>query len=367
MRKHIARILTAVMLLSLLTVSAHAADTAGAYEEVTFEARGLIFGNVSGKVTISEARAVMDPSGSVVDYYAVPETVTVTVTPYADPLDNKASLVGVRYYDAVAQTGGSETYENMNHFLMTSAGQLKEIGDQNAFMAVDMKHADYTLTANQAYTFTVDATRSDRVDVLCSRPNDLGVEQVAELRYESGETAQEPETPAAPVFTDVAKDAYYADAVAWAVEKGITTGKTETTFVPNETCSTAHILTFLWRANGSPEPTIENPFTDVKESDYFYKAALWAHEKELVSGNVFTASAPCTRGQTMLYLYLLAGSPAAEPTAFTDVAADSVYNRAISWAVTQGITTGKTETTFAPDEICTRGHIVTFLYRAMEK
>ena len=174
---------------------------------------------------------------------------------------------------------------------------------------------------------------------------------------------QSDETPADP-FTDVAEDAYYYDAVLWAVDKGITTGKTETTFVPDETCTTAHILTFLWRASGSPEPTIENPFTDVKEEDYYYQAALWAYEKELVSGNVFTASAPCTRGQTMLYLYLLAGSPAAEPTTFTDVAADSVYNRAISWAVTQGITTGKTGTTFAPDEICTRGHIVTFLYRA---
>ena len=84
-----------------------------------------------------------------------------------------------------------------------------------------------------------------------------------------------------------------------------------------------------------------------------------------MSGNVFTASAPCTRGQTMLFLYLLAGSPAAEPTAFTDVAADSVYNRAISWAVTEGITTGKTADTFDPDGICTRGNIVTFLYRAL--
>lgn len=140
-----------------------------------------------------------------------------------------------------------------------------------------------------------------------------------------------------------------------------------TTFAPGETCTTAHILTFLWRANGSPEPTVaDNPFTDVKESDYFCKAALWAFEKELVSGNVFTPSAPCTRGQTMLYLYLLAGSPEAELSTFTDVPADSVYSRAISWAVTQGITTGKTETTFAPDEICTRGHIATFLYRAAE-
>ena len=173
------------------------------------------------------------------------------------------------------------------------------------------------------------------------------------------------EEPAAPAFTDVAENAYYAQPVAWAVEQGITAGKTDTTFAPNETCTTAHILTFLWRAMGSPEPTIENPFTDVTESNYYYKAALWAHEKELVSGNVFTASAPCTRGQTMLFLYLLAGSPAAEPTTFTDVAADSVYNRAISWAVTEGITTGKTADTFDPDGICTRGNIVTFLYRAL--
>lgn len=140
---------------------------------------------------------------------------------------------------------------------------------------------------------------------------------------------------------------------------------TTTIEAPNETCTTAHILTFLWRAMGSPEPTGENPFTDVTESNYYYKAALWAHEKELVSGNVFTASAPCTRGQTMLFLYLLAGSPAAEPTTFTDVALDSVYNRAISWAVTEGITTGKTADTFDPDGICTRGNIVTFLYRAL--
>ena len=181
----------------------------------------------------------------------------------------------------------------------------------------------------------------------------------------AGSSTAEPAEPAAPAFTDVAENAYYAQPVAWAVTEGITAGKTDTTFAPNETCTTAHILTFLWRAMGSPEPTIENPFTDVTESNYYYKAALWAHEKELVSGNVFTASAPCTRGQTMLFLYLLAGSPAAEPTTFTDVAADSVYNRAISWAVTEGITAGKTADTFDPDGICTRGNIVTFLYRAL--
>ncbi len=359
MKKHIARILAAALLVSLFTLTAQAAGT---YEEITFEGRGLIFGNTNGSVTISQARAVTDPATGTVDYYAVPEEVTITVTPYLNSLEEKASLVGLRYYDAVAQSGGSESYENMDHYLLTSAGQLKQIGDYGAFWSEDKNSAEYALTADQAYTFTIRTTGADRIDLLCSRPNDLGVEAVAELRYEDGEAGQE---SAAPAFTDVAENAYYAKPVAWAVEKGITAGKTDTTFAPNETCTTAHILTFLWRAMGSPEPTGENPFTDVSESNYYYKAALWAREKELVSGNVFTASAPCTRGQTMLFLYLLAGSPAAEPTTFTDVAADSVYNRAISWAVTEGITTGKTADTFDPDGICTRGNIVTFLYRAL--
>ena len=213
-------------------------------------------------------------------------------------------------------------------------------------------------------TVTEETGETSTAETPAEETEETPAEETEETPAEETEETPAEETAANP-FTDVAETAYYYDAVLWAVENGITTGKTETTFVPGETCTTAHILTFLWRANGSPEPTItENPFTDVKETDYFYKAALWASEKELVSGNVFTPSAPCTRGQTMLYLYLLAGSPEAEPTEFTDVAADSVYNRAISWAVTQGITTGKTETTFAPDEICTRGHIVTFLYRA---
>ena len=358
MKKHLARILASALLVSLCTFTAQAADS---YEEITFEARGLIFGRTNGSVTISQARAVMTDYGTV-DYYAVPEEVTITVTPYLDPLDEKASLVGLRYYDAVSYGGGSESYENMDHYLLTSAGKLKQIGDYGAFWAENKNSAEYALTADQAYTFTICTTGADRIDLLCSRPNDLGVEQVAVLRYESGDEAAE---PAGPAFTDVAQSAYYAQPVAWAVEQGITAGKTDTTFAPNETCTTAHILTFLWRAMGSPEPAGENPFTDVAQSSYYYKAALWASENELVSGNVFTASAPCTRGQTMLFLYTLAGSPDVEPTTFTDVAADSVYNRAISWAVTEGITTGKTDTTFDPDGICTRGNIVTFLYRAL--
>lgn len=171
--------------------------------------------------------------------------------------------------------------------------------------------------------------------------------------------------PAKPAFTDVADSAYYAAPVAWAVEKGITAGTTETTFSPNNTCTTAQILTFLWRAKGQPEPTIANSFTDVAESAYYYKAALWAYENGMVSGTTFGGGTPCTRSQTVTYLWKLAGSPEAAPSAFTDVASGAEYAPAVAWAVEKGVTGGTTATTFSPDNTCTRGQIVTFLYRDM--
>ena len=169
-------------------------------------------------------------------------------------------------------------------------------------------------------------------------------------------------------FTDVASTAYYADAVKWAVDKGITTGTTATTFAPDTTCTTGQILTFLWRAKGSPVPTAANPFTDVAESDYYYKAALWAAEKGLVEGATFGASTPCTRSATVTYLWKLAGEPtAAKEGGFADVPRGASYAKAVAWAVDKGITSGTSATTFAPDTTCTRGQIVTFLYRDMGK
>ncbi len=110
-------------------------------------------------------------------------------------------------------------------------------------------------------------------------------------------------------FTDVKSDDYYADAIKWAVDQGITAGTSPTTFSPEQTCTVAQILTFLWRANGSPRQTGGNPFRDVSSSDYYYDAALWAHSKGLVSGNKFNPDAACTRAMTVTYLWKLAGSP----------------------------------------------------------
>ena len=183
----------------------------------------------------------------------------------------------------------------------------------------------------------------------------------------ASETPAATDKPAAsdkPAFTDVPATSPFAPAIAWAVEQGITNGTTPTSFSPGTTCSTGHILTFLWRANGSPEPTIENPYKD-EIPNAFKKAAIWAHEKGLVSGDTFGSAVPCTRAASVTYMWKLAGGPEAKAASFKDVAATSDYAKAISWAVEKGVTKGTGDgTTFSPENICTRGQIVTFLYRA---
>ena len=149
---------------------------------------------------------------------------------------------------------------------------------------------------------------------------------------------------------------------------GVTAGTSPTTFSPDLTCTTAQILTFLFRANGSPLHSFENPFTDVKESDYFYNAATWAGELGLVDGQTFGGNSPCTRSDTVTYLWKLAGQPKASASVdFSDVSADADYAQAVAWAVEQGVTAGTSDTTFSPDATCTRGQIATFLYRNFVK
>lgn len=170
-------------------------------------------------------------------------------------------------------------------------------------------------------------------------------------------------------FVDVKEGAYYYDAVLWAVEQKITSGTSATTFSPDASCTRAQMVTFLWRAAGSPKvENGKNPFTDVKADAYYYDAVLWAVEKGVTSGTsatTFSPDATVTRGQTVTFLYRNAGSPEVSGTMpFADVEADAYYAKAVQWAVQQKITTGTSETTFSPMSDCTRGQIVTFLYRA---
>lgn len=183
------------------------------------------------------------------------------------------------------------------------------------------------------------------------------------------ETPKPAET--APKFTDVSPTSPFAPAISWAVEKKITNGKTATTFGPGDPCTRAQIVTFLWRAAGSPEPkTMEAEYADVTRTDaYYYKAVQWAAEMGMEESGTFAPNKTCTRGQAMYFIWKAkagASSAGAAPS-FTDLNKNSAYYDAVLWAVGQGVTTGKTATTFAPGDPCTRGQIVTFLYRAYVK
>ena len=169
-------------------------------------------------------------------------------------------------------------------------------------------------------------------------------------------------------FTDVPQGIYYEDPVAWAVENDITSGTSGTEFSPDETCTRAQAVTFLWRANGQPDAAGNNPFADVSTSSYYNEAVQWAVANNITSGtspNAFEPDAPVTRAQVVTFLYRNAGSPSVCGSApFADVLTGAYYRDAVCWAVMQGITAGTSATTFSPDESCTRAQIVTFLYRA---
>lgn len=169
-------------------------------------------------------------------------------------------------------------------------------------------------------------------------------------------------------FVDVSDDAYYSKAVKWAVEKGITTGSTANTFDPEAVCTRAQMMTFLWRSAGSPAPkSTSNPFADISKDAYYYDAVLWAVENGITKGTSDTAFSPdevVTRAQTVTFLHRMAGSPAAAAnSSFQDVDADAYYSAAVQWAVEQGITQGTSATTFSANDACDRAQVVTFLYR----
>jgi len=172
-------------------------------------------------------------------------------------------------------------------------------------------------------------------------------------------------------FYDVPNDAYYYEAVKWAVENGVTGGVGNNLFAPDGTCSRAQAVTFLWRAAGSPAPkSTATPFTDVPAGSYYYNAVLWAIENGITVGTsatTFSPDADCTRAQIVTFLWRAEKSPAAgSSNPFTDVASGAYYADAVLWAVKENITNGSTATTFSPDANCTRAQIVTFLYRCMK-
>ena len=170
-------------------------------------------------------------------------------------------------------------------------------------------------------------------------------------------------------FYDVPNGAYFYEAVKWAVKNGITTGVGNDLFAPEQPCTRAQIVTFLWRAAGSPEPKTASSFTDVPANAYYAKAVAWAVENGITNGMTATTFAPdatCTRGQSVTFLYRALKGTASGSANFTDVASDAFYADAINWAVANNVTNGTSNTTFSPNADCTRAEIVTFLYRAYQ-
>ena len=169
-------------------------------------------------------------------------------------------------------------------------------------------------------------------------------------------------------FTDVSTSDYYYDAVLWAVENGVTSGVSATAFGPNVTVTRAQMMTFLWRAHGSPKATGNNPFTDVSTSDYYYDAVLWAVANGVTSGTSATTFGPdnaVTRAQAVTFQWRAAGSPAVSGNSFDDVSADAYYAEAVAWAVANGITGGTGDNQFSPNMSVSRAQAVTFLWREL--
>lgn len=244
----------------------------------------------------------------------------------------------------------------------TDTGLTVDVGDEKVTVASD---SNISATVTGSNVFTQKASTAQTVSVT---PAGVTV-STSSGSLTTDETLEDPAS--SNPFTDVSADAYYHDAVLWAVEKGITSGTSATTFSPNTVCTRAQAVTFLWRAAGSPEPGIaENPFTDVASDSYYYKAVLWAVEKGITSGTSATTFSPnvtCSRAQIVTFLWRGQQSPSVSTSgAFTDVSADAYYAKAVDWAVSEGITSGTSVTTFSPNANCTRAQIVTFLWRAYQ-
>ena len=262
-------------------------------------------------------------------------------------------------------------------------------GDDNAptyAIEVDKDIRNGEVTANRRYaergdtvTITVkpdDGFKLDDLTVTDKNGKELKLTDKGNGKYTFTMPAGKVEINAAFVkevetspFSDVSTSAYYYEAVKWAQEKGITGGIGNGLFGPNQPCTRAQIVTFLWRAAGSPEPKAMSSFADVSTDAYYAKAVAWAVENGITTGTgdgKFSPDATCTRAQSVTFLFRAIGKLVNSKAEFSDVLTDSYYANAVAWAVENGVTNGIGDGLFGPDNSCTRAQIVTFLFRAYQ-
>ncbi len=264
-----------------------------------------------------------------------------------------------------SSSGGSAV--SSTYVITAKAGNGGTISPNGSVSVTGGKDQSFAIKANDGYKIEDVLVDGKSVGAVASyKFTKVKAKHTIEARFAKTEDV----TPSTG-FTDVKTTDYFFNAVDWAVKNNITNGLTSTTFGPDVTCTRAQTVTFLWRAAGSPAPkTANNPFTDVKASDYYYNAVLWAVENGITNGASATTFAPdatVERGQVVTFLWRAADKLASQAdNHFTDLKDGAYYTDAVLWAVEKGITTGTSATTFAPEAGCTRGQIVTFLYRAAQ-
>ena len=269
-----------------------------------------------------------------------------------------------------SSSGGSGSSASSNYSVVLQTAQ-------NGTVTVSTRSAakgstvTVTVKADEGYTLdTLTVSDKNGSSVALTEKNGKYTFTMPASKVTVKATFAEVNAPASTDFADVAAGAYYYDAVQWAAREGITGGTSATTFSPSNTCTRAQAVTFLWRAAGSPAPaSTAMPFADVAADAYYHDAVLWAVENGITNGTSATAFSPnatCTRGQIVTFLWRSQKSPAAgAANPFADVAADAYCAGAVAWAVENGVTSGTTATTFSPSADCTRAQIVTFLYRCL--
>ena len=247
---------------------------------------------------------------------------------------------------ATAGTGGSISPSG-NVSVREGRDQTFTITPDKGYAVSNVKIDGKSIGAVKSYTFE-NVRRTHTIEVIFMKANG---------------------NPQTGVFVDVATGSYYEDAVDWAVENGITKGTDDTHFSPDGICTRAQIVTFLWRAAGSPEPKTMSSFADVSMDAYYAKAVAWAVENGITTGTgdgKFSPDATCTRAQSVTFLFRALGKLVDSKAKFSDVPTDSYYANAVAWAVENGVTNGIGNNLFGPDNSCTRAQIVTFLFRAYQ-
>ena len=317
--------------------------------------------DLSGKLTTTKTVTLKNSTGGEI-------TVTINGTPYTIAAGGTQSISYTRPSDG--DGGGSSSsgdyivsVDKTTHGKVTVSPSRADKGDTVTITVKPDKGYELDeLTVTDKNGDKIKLTEKDDNKFTFKMP---GSKVTVEASFKLIEA--EPENP----FTDISKSDYFYDAVLWAVENGVTNGTSATTFSPDMACTRAQMVTFLWRAAGSPKPTTtNNPFTDVQSGAYYYDAVLWAVENGVTEGTsatTFSPDAVCTRAQTVTFLWRQAGAPVVNyAISFTDVDANAYYAEAVRWAVSEGVTVGTSDTTFSPDMDCTRAQIVTFMYRAAQ-